>query len=63
MTFAEKVKFVRGKLLLSQEALAKEVGVSYPTLNRWENGHKPTWVLECKFNNFCAEHSITFDKK
>ncbi len=60
MTFAEKVKYVRGKLLLSQEALAKEVGVSYPTLNRWENGHSPTWVLECKFYNYCKKKKIVF---
>ena len=31
MTFAEKVKYVRGKLLLSQEDLAKQVGVSFAT--------------------------------
>ena len=36
MTFAEKVKYVRGKLLLSQEDLAKQVGVSFATVNRWE---------------------------
>lgn len=39
MTYAEKIKDVRKKLFLSQEALAGgvELGVSFTTLNRWEN--------------------------
>ena len=32
MKFSEKVKYARMKLLLTQEALAKELGVSYATL-------------------------------
>lgn len=34
--FSEKVKYARMKLLLTQEALAKELGVSYATICRWE---------------------------
>lgn len=34
MTFAEKVKHVRATLLISQEQLAKELGVSYVTVSR-----------------------------
>lgn len=37
MTFADKVKHVRMKLYLSQAQLAKEIGVSFATVNRWEN--------------------------
>lgn len=58
MTFAEKVKYVRGKLYLSQMALACEVGVSFATVNRWENGRKPTWVLECKFYDYCESKGL-----
>lgn len=36
MTFADKVKIVRAKLFLSQEKLAKEIGVSQVTVARWE---------------------------
>ena len=32
------VKEVRRQLALSQEDLARELGVSYATVNRWENG-------------------------
>jgi len=35
--FAETVKEVRQQLGLSQEELAHELGVSFSTINRWEN--------------------------
>jgi len=35
--FAETVKAVRQQLGLSQEELAHELGVSFSTINRWEN--------------------------
>ena len=38
MTSAEKIKYVRGTLLISQKDLAKELGVSNVTMNRWEKG-------------------------
>jgi len=64
MTFAEKIKCVRQKLYLSQIALSKAVGVSYPTISRWENGHcKPNLVQEAMFNDFCKENGIRFEEK
>ena len=38
MKFKNKVKFVREKLCLSQQDLAKATGISFNTINRWENG-------------------------
>jgi len=35
--FPELVKEVRRQLGLSQEELARELGVSFATVNRWEN--------------------------
>lgn len=62
MEFSEKVKFVRKKLYLSQDSLAKQVGVSFVTINRWENGHgHPNLVMEAKFNDFCKKNNITFE--
>lgn len=61
MTFAEKVKFVRAKLLISQTELAKLVGVSFPTINRWESGKlEPTFLSEKKFEKFCINQKIDF---
>lgn len=61
MLFSDKVKFVRKKLYLSQTALARAIGVSFPTINRWENGHTiPNLVLQAKFEDFCKENDIKF---
>lgn len=63
MTFAEKVKCVRGKLLLSQEDLAKQVGVSFATVNRWEKGVEPQFLTKMRFENFCNERGIKFEEE
>jgi DNA-binding transcriptional regulator YiaG len=36
--FVVLIKKMRVQLDLSQEDLAREIGVSYATVNRWENG-------------------------
>ena len=38
MEFKEKVYKARMKLGLTQEAMAKELGIAFVTINRWENG-------------------------
>lgn len=41
--FAARVRSVRGRLELTQAQLAARIGVSFATVNRWENGQsKPT---------------------
>lgn len=63
MEFKDKVKFVRQKLLLSQTDLAKEIGVAFTTINRWENGLRtPTFVLQRKFSAFCESKNIKFEE-
>lgn len=62
MTFAEQIKSVRAKLLLSQEQLAEKLGVSYVTVSRWETkGIEPSFLTRAKFNKFCEENGIIFD--
>ena len=64
MTFADKVKYVRMKLYLSQSQLAKEIGVSFATINRWENKDlEPQLVSIGRFNDFCEKHGIIFEEK
>lgn len=64
MTFAEKLKYVREKLFLSQEALAKELGVSFATVNRWENGkHEPGYPAKKAFHLYCEKQSIKIEDK
>jgi putative transcriptional regulator len=33
------IRAIREELDLTQEQLAGELGVTFPTVNRWENGH------------------------
>ena len=59
MTFGEKVKQVREKLNLSQEELAKKLGISFATINRWEKGHThPTYETLQRFEKFCSSKGI-----
>ena len=39
MDYPEIIKLIRGHLNLSQEDLARELEVSFATVNRWENGN------------------------
>ncbi len=59
MEFADKIKFVRTKLGISQETLAKELSVSFATVNRWESGKfLPNYKAICAFEIFCKTQNI-----
>jgi len=49
------VKEVRRQLAISQEDLARELGVSYATVNRWENSQaKPSRLARAQLDAFCV---------
>lgn len=61
MDFKDKVLFARALLKYSQEQLAKELEVSYATVNRWENDNtKPSKILVIRFEQFCSSKGIIF---
>ena len=63
MSFAEKVKLVRTELKLSQEDLARELGVSFATINRWENSsYNPSRLAKKAFEDFCEKKNVLIDK-
>ena len=63
MEFSEKVRYVRDKLNISQEDLARALNVSYATVNRWENiKTNPSRMAKVAFAGFCNNHSISFDE-
>lgn len=63
MEFKDKVLKARLALNLSQEHLAKRIGVTFATINRWEKGHsKPSILLENKFNVFCDKNGVKFEE-
>jgi len=62
MTFAEQVKIARDHLGLSQHAFAKEIKVSFSTINRWENGHnEPHGAIRSVFIDYCKKHSVAIN--
>ena len=51
--YAVMVKQARRQLSISQEDLARELGVSYATVNRWENGRaKPSKLARAQLDAF-----------
>ena len=64
MNFAEKLKQVWISLCLTQEELAHKLGVSFATVNRWENGsYNPSRLAKKTFENFCKENNIMNENK
>ena len=62
MLFKDKVKYVREKMCLHQQDLAKATGISFNIINSWENGiRKPTYILQRKFCEFCEQNNIKFE--
>ncbi len=58
-SFAIRVKQLRERLSLTQEALAESLGVSFATVNRWENGWTaPSRLALRQFDLLCEEHKI-----
>ena len=53
LDYTALVKEVRKQRALSQEDLARELGISYTTINRWGNGQsKPSKMAKILFNVF-----------
>ena len=57
--YADSILQLRAKLNLSQEELAKILGVSYISVNRWGNDkYAPTKLVKVKLNQLFKEHDI-----
>lgn len=59
MEFQKIIKKLRTKLVLSQQEFAELLGVSFTSVNRWENGkHEPTIKIKRKILSLCKEIEI-----
>lgn len=57
--FADQVKYVRKQLKYSQKKFAELLGVSFSTINRWENlKHEPSQLAKNSFYDFCESNFI-----
>lgn len=64
MTYKEAVKLLRKKMLLTQTEFANELGVSFATINRWENGaYEPTMKMKRKLAPLFKKYSIVVEVK
>ena len=60
----EKVKELRGKMGWAQEDLAREMGVSLSTVQRWERqGGKPSRLARRELRRLFAEAGIEWSEK
>jgi len=54
--FPAQLKAVRQQLGFSQEDLARALGVSFATVNRWENGKAaPSKLAKGAYEGYCAK--------
>ena len=62
MSFSEDIKRIRRKAFMTQEEFAKEIGVSFATVNRWETGKARPNIKTMKLiDGYCRRNNIDFD--
>ena len=63
MDYPKAIKEYREKVFLTQEELARKLGVSYVSVNRWENGHFiPTMKMKRKLKKLFDKAGITMEE-
>ena len=56
----EKIKELRAKLMLTQVEFAKLLGVSFQSVNRYENGKsKPTMRIKRRIAELCVQQGLS----
>ena len=61
--FSEQVKHVRKIFDYSQDKLAQILGVSFATINRWENSkNTPSKLAQKSFYDFCESNFIDVEE-
>ena len=62
MSFNKEIRRIRHKAFLTQEDFAKELGVSFATVNRWETGKSmPNLKAMISIVEYCKKNNIVFD--
>lgn len=63
MNYAEAIKLLRKRMLLTQTELAQKVGVAFVSINRWENGHcEPTMKVKRKIAHLFRKYGIEVEE-
>lgn len=57
--YQKAVKDLRDKLIMTQAEFADMLGVSFTSINRWENGlNRPTTAARKQIVQLCKENNI-----
>lgn len=57
--YSTAIKELRTKMMLSQKEMAQVLGVSFASINRWENGvHEPTLKIKRKLRSLFNEYGV-----
>ena len=63
MTYAEAIKKLRSKMLLTQMEFSQLLGVSFASINRWETGRfEPTMKIKRKLAPLFKEYRIEVEE-
>lgn len=61
--YSKAVLELRSKLNISQLELANLLGVSFQSVNRWENGHfEPTKIVKVRLLKLFEENNIILEE-
>ena len=61
MCCSDTIKEIRITLNMSQEELARELGVSFATINRWENNKsQPSKLAKQAIKELCIKKNINY---
>jgi len=59
MDYSKLIKSLREKMLLTQTEFAEKLGVSFGSVNRWENGkHEPTMKVKRQLKKLFIKYEI-----
>lgn len=59
MNWSQMIKILREKMLLTQTEFAELLGVSFASVNRWENGeHEPTMKMKREIMKLMKKHKV-----
>jgi putative transcriptional regulator len=62
MNYALAIKELRNVMVLSQTEFAEKMGVSFATVNRWENGrHEPTYKAKRQIIALCKKYKVNME--